>query len=84
MGKNKNFYIEVNDDLGIVKALEVVREALREIDTKVENDSESNAIQWDISKNVPGYSVVMRDEGFGLPTKFIVGKAPRVRRQKGA
>ena len=72
-GKQTNVLIELNDGIGIVDGLEIVGKALKEIDTKIEFGD--GYLEWDISKNVPGYSVKMRDEGIGLPHKFIVGKA---------
>lgn len=77
-GKTTKFEIELNDGIGIADGLDIVREALREIDTKLECGD--GYLEWDISKNVPGYSVKMRDDGIGYPHKFIVGKAPRVRK----
>lgn len=78
-GKTVNIAIELNDGIGIADGLAVVQDALKEIDTQVEV-LEDNMLQWDLSKHTPGYTVLMRDEGVGKPHKFIVGKAPRVRR----
>ena len=77
--KTVNVVLEINDDIGIVDGLKIVYDALQEIDTQVEVP-EKGVVEWDISKNVPGYSVKMRDEGIGLPTKFVVGKAKRARK----
>ena len=76
--KTTKFEIELNDGIGIADGLDIVREALREIDTKLECGD--GYLEWDISKNVPGYSVKMRDDGIGYPHRFIVGKAPRIRK----
>ena len=65
--------IEINDRIGIVDGLQAILNGLKEIDTQVEVDG--SAVQWDISKNAPGYRVIMRDEGVGSPSKFIVRKA---------
>lgn len=67
------FEIELNDGIGIADGLDVVRNALREIDTKLECGD--GYLEWDISKNVPGYIVKMRDDGIGYPHRFIVWKA---------
>ena len=75
-GKDTTFVIELHDELGIVDGLDIVREALKEIDTKIEFGD--GYLEWDISKNVPGYSVKMRDEGIGYPGKFIVRKTNAV------
>lgn len=79
MAKNPNVFIEIKDGLKVDVVLGVLQDALKEIDTQCEV-MEGNMVQWNISKNVPGYSVIMRDEGMGEPMKFIVGKAPRVRK----
>lgn len=78
-GKVKNVAIELRDGIGLADALCILQEALKEIDTKVEVLDE-NVLEWDLSKRTPGYSVKMRDEGIGQPHKFVVGKAPRVRK----
>ena len=77
-GKDTTVTIELHDGIGIADGLEIVQDALKEIDTKLECGD--GYLEWDISKNVPGYIVKMRDEGIGKPQKFIVGKAPRVRK----
>ena len=74
-GKQTKVMIELNDGIGIVDGLAIVQQALKEIDTQMETGE--GYLEWDISKNVPGYSVKMRDEGVGQPHKFIVGKAKR-------
>lgn len=76
MAKNPNVFIEIKDGLKVDVVLGVLQDALKEIDTQCEV-LEGNVVQWNISKNVPGYSVIMRDEGVGEPMKFVVGKAPR-------
>ena len=78
-GKTINVTLELNDGIGIVDGLQIVQNALKAIDTKCEIP-ENGVVEWDISKNVPGYIVKMRDEGIGAPTKFGVGKAKRVRK----
>lgn len=80
MSKQKviNVALELNDGIGIVDGLKIVQDALKEVNTKVEHGD--GYIEWDISYNVPGYSVKMRDEGVDKPTKFIVGKAKRSRK----
>ena len=77
-GKQTTFTVELNDGIGIVDGLRIVQDALKEIDTKLECGD--GYLEWDISKNVPGFSVKMRDDGIGYPHKFIVAKAPRVKR----
>ena len=70
--KDTTFTIELHDGIGIVDAMQILQDALKEIDTKLEYSD--GYLEWDISKNVPGYSVKMRDEGVGYPQKFVVGK----------
>ena len=79
--KINNVTIELHDGIGFVDALQILQEAMKEIDTKVEV-LDGNMLEWDLSKHTPGYSVKMRDEGIGKPHKFVVGKAPRVRQAK--
>ena len=81
-GKDTTVTIELHDGIGFVDALDILRDALKEIDTKLEQGD--GYLEWDISKNVPGYSVKMRDEGVDKPRKFIVGKAHRARKVKTA
>ena len=71
--------IEANDGIGAIDAMQAVLNAMKDIDTKAEMIG-GNQIQWDISKNAPGYSVIMRDEGVGKPMKYVVGKAKRIRK----
>lgn len=75
-GKTTNVVIELNDGVGIIDGLGAILSAMKELDTKVEV-LENHVLEWDISKNAPGYSVKMRDEGVGKPHKFVVGKAKR-------
>ena len=78
-GKRTKFEIELNDGIGVADALQILQNALKEIDTKVEHGD--GYLEWDISKNVPGYSVKMRDVGVDCPKQFIIGKANRACRK---
>ena len=77
MEKQINLAIELNDGIKIIDGLNVILNAMKEISTKAEMPG-GGVIEWDLSKNVPGYSMKMRDEGVNVPKKFIVGKAKRV------
>lgn len=74
--KDATIIVETHDYIGIGDAFGIIQEALKEISTEAEI-LDGNVIEWDVSKNVPGYSVKLRDEGVDKPRRIIVGKAKK-------
>jgi len=78
-GKNTRLIIELNDGIGVIDGLEAILNAMKDLDTHGEMAG-GNVIEWDLSKNVPGFNIKMRDECVGVPMKYIVWKAKRTRK----
>ena len=68
----------VTDGIGLIDAMEVIIRAMKDIAPVC--SEENGVLTWDVSKNVPGYSVKLVDEGVGKAQKIYVGKAKRVRK----
>ena len=77
--KTTSVILELNDGINVADGMEIIMAALKDIEPKF-NSPERGVLEWDVSKNVPGYSVKVRDEGVGKPHKYIVSKAKRVRK----
>ena len=75
MNKTNETILITNDGIGMIEAMETVIKAMKEI--VPEFSSNDGVLEWDVSKNVPGYSVKIYDEGVSKPQKIVVGKAKR-------
>ena len=78
MQKSSETILITNDGLGVIEAMEAVIKAMKDISP--EFSEENGILTWDVSKNAPGYSVKLVDEGVGKAQKIVVGKAKRVRK----
>ena len=80
-GKNSQYVFELNDGITLLDGREIYKQAMKDIaPVNVDGDG---YLGWDMSSNVPGWTVEVRDYGVGKPQRVIIGKAPRVRK-KGA
>ena len=78
MSKKNETIIVTNDGIGLIEAMETVIKAMKNI-APVYSEEDGKLI-WDVSKNVPGYSVKLVDEGVGEANRIVVGKAKRSRK----
>ena len=77
-GKKLEYVLELNDGITLLDGMEIYKQAMKDIDpVNVDGDG---YLGWDMSKNVPGWKVEVRDYGVGKPQQIIIGKAPRVRK----
>jgi len=79
MEKSNETIIVTNDGLGLIEAMEAVIKAMKDI--APEFSEKDGVLTWDVSKNVPGYSVKLVDEGVGKAQKIVVGKVKRERKK---
>ena len=75
MKKTNETILISNDGIGVIEAMETVVKAMKDIAPDFK--SCDGVLEWDISKNVPGYSVKIYDEGVSKPQRIVVGKAKR-------
>lgn len=80
MKKTSETVLIANDGIGVIEAMETVIKAMKDIVPAF--SSNDGVLEWDVSKNVPGYSVKIIDEGVGKAQRIVVGKAKRKSAQK--
>ena len=77
-GKTLEYVLELNDGITLLEGMEIYKQAMKDIaPVNVDGDG---YLGWDMSSNVPGWTVELRDYGVGKPQRVIIGKAPRVRK----
>lgn len=77
--KTTKFEIELNDGITLLEGMEIYKQAMKDIaPVNVDGDG---YLGWDMSNNVPGWTVEVRDYGVGKPQRIIIGKAPRVEKK---